>query len=156
MKSNFFFLENQQFKIRSIDKTTKILFFIKMRVRIVNGYFASDEVYKISKENGHTAYMAEGYIAHLPSQEDPFYHVLLDIHPLFPHRRTLLVTYLNRDDFMSLQNITKLPLFLYDLETIAWRQHYVILFFKTKPNIPIVKKRRIGYWQPPVRRTILA
>ena len=73
-----------------------------MRVRIVNGYFASDEVYKISKKNGHTAYMAEGYIAHLPGQKDPFYHVLLDTHPLFSHQRTLLVTYLDRKDFISL------------------------------------------------------
>ena len=32
-----------------------------MKVRIVKDYFASDEVYKIARKNGHTAYMAEGY-----------------------------------------------------------------------------------------------
>ena len=72
-----------------------------MRIRIVKGYFASDEVYEISRKNGHMWYMAEGYIAHLPSHEDRFYHVLLDIHPLFSHQRTLLVTYLDREDFIS-------------------------------------------------------
>lgn len=73
-----------------------------MRVRIVNGYFASKKVYTIAKKNGHTRYVAEGCIAHFPSQEDPFYHILLDTHPLFSQQQTLLVTYLDRKDFISL------------------------------------------------------
>ena len=73
-----------------------------MRVRIVKGYFASDHVYAIAKKNGHPWYAAEGHIAHLPSNEDPYYHVLLDVHPLFTHDRTLLVTYLDKGDFLCL------------------------------------------------------
>ena len=72
-----------------------------MRVRIVRDYFASDEVYHIAKANGHLNYKAEGYIAHLPSQTDPYYHVIMDIHPLRKTEKTLLVTYLNREDFID-------------------------------------------------------
>lgn len=73
-----------------------------MRVRIVSDYFASSEVYHIAMENGHRHYNAEGFIVHLPSPSDPYYHVLLDIDPLKTTTKTLLVTYLNREDFVDI------------------------------------------------------
>lgn len=70
-----------------------------MRAKIVKDYFASQKVFDIAEKNG-LIYHGEGAIVHDPTKEDPFYHILLDVHPLMKKKQKLLVTYLNKEDFI--------------------------------------------------------
>ena len=71
------------------------------RVKIIKDYFSLKSTYFQARENGHTEYNAEGKIVHVPTKDDPYYHVRMDIHPGFKEKRTLLVTYLHEDDFAN-------------------------------------------------------
>jgi len=70
-----------------------------MKAKIVNDYFASQKVFEIAKKND-LIYDGVGIIVHHPTKEDPFYHILLDVHPLMKKKQKLLVTYLNKEDFI--------------------------------------------------------
>lgn len=72
------------------------------RVKIIKDYFSLKSTYDEAKRNGHMDYNAEGKIVHVPIKDDPYYHVQMDIHPRFKETRTLLVTYLHKDDFAKI------------------------------------------------------